>query len=463
MDASRREALFVLGGGAAVTTFHGVAEGAVIQSGTASPSVQTEVRSWLRSEAQIFGPDPAPHDLAPLAQYLASAAVVGIGEATHGTHEDQAFKSALVRSLIENGKVRVLALECNHRPGLRLDRYVASGEGDPLDVLRADDFFQNWKTEELIGCISWIRAWNVAGHAPVRIVGVDCQAVGADTLRALQWLRSTDRVATASLEKDLAPLVSDERLREGRMFELIQSLDQVQFRAAMSATQKLEGMLRSRVRSGDMAASEAAHAAKAAHQGMLMSVPMTKFASKSEQNDPALYARRDEYMADNLLSLSEGAPTAYWAHNMHVLPWDFGKANAPTTTGGYLKRRIGNSYQNVVFDFDGGHVHAKLYRADGRPPGRAEPWRVFERPSFSDTGARLLAAMGIDNFWIRVSDGKAPATFVREQFKRDWPGFGLPERPVLLDHNRVSLEGADVLVFFRRMTPSRFLPFVQRV
>jgi erythromycin esterase len=461
MNTNRREALTLIAGGAAATLSGSATQAAKIKSN--SSLSKEDVRAWVQAEARPFGPDPSAQDLASLAHQLADASVVGIGEATHGTHEDQAFKSSLVRSLIATGKVRVLALECNHRPGLRLDRYVSTGEGDPLDVIRADDFFQNWKTEELIGCISWIRAWNAAGREPVRIIGVDCQAVGADTLRALSWLRSTDQPAAAALEKDLAPLIANDQLREGRTFELIQSLIKVDFNAAVAATEKLAKLTRTRAHSGSTSAMIAAHAAKAAHQGLLMSIPITRFASAAEQSNPALYARRDEYMADNLLTLSAGARAAYWAHNMHVLPYDFDQANAPTTAGGYLKRRMGNRYRSVIFDFDGGRVHAKLQSQNAPPPGRAEPWRVFERPSFAQTGATLLAAAGVDRFWTVLGSSLAPREFLKKPFKRDWPGFVLTERNELSEHDAVPLEGADILVFFKEMTPSRLLPFVSRV
>jgi hypothetical protein len=57
----------------------------------------------------------------------------------------------------------------------------------------------------------------------------------------------------------------------------------------------------------------------------------------------------------------------------------------------------------------------------------------------------------------------APREFLKKPFKRDWPGFVLTERSELSEHDAVPLEGADILVFFKKMTPSRLLPFVSRV
>ncbi len=138
---------------------------AVAQSG--ENRFEASAIAWLRRNAQpLTSANPPPEALKPLVAALNGAQVVGLGEATHGTHEDFTFKAALIRALVVHGGLRVVALECNHRPGLLLDRYVNGRGGDPIDILRTSGLFQVLQAEEFMGLISWLRAWNAAGCAP---------------------------------------------------------------------------------------------------------------------------------------------------------------------------------------------------------------------------------------------------------------------------------------------------------
>ncbi|MEY2808268.1 MAG: hypothetical protein RIR65_2685, partial [Planctomycetota bacterium] len=57
------------------------------------------------------------------------ALVVGIGEASHGTHEDAAFKTALALALVDAGRIDTLYLEANHAGAAELDAYLHAGSG----------------------------------------------------------------------------------------------------------------------------------------------------------------------------------------------------------------------------------------------------------------------------------------------------------------------------------------------
>ena len=50
--------------------------------------------------------EPTAAELAPIVAKLAGARVIGLGEVTHGTHEDVAFKALLLRELVEGGRGR---------------------------------------------------------------------------------------------------------------------------------------------------------------------------------------------------------------------------------------------------------------------------------------------------------------------------------------------------------------------
>src|SRR3546814_14064208 len=81
------------------------------------------ILQWIRSHGHaLAATDPTPDDRRSLATALGSPRVIGIGEITHGTHEDLAVKSALIRALIERGDIDCLVFELNRRVGERLQR-----------------------------------------------------------------------------------------------------------------------------------------------------------------------------------------------------------------------------------------------------------------------------------------------------------------------------------------------------
>src|SRR3546814_18190124 len=67
-------------------------------------STEQSILEWIRSHGHaLAATDPTPDDLRSLATALGSPRVIGIGEITHGTHEDLAVKSAPIRAPIERG------------------------------------------------------------------------------------------------------------------------------------------------------------------------------------------------------------------------------------------------------------------------------------------------------------------------------------------------------------------------
>jgi erythromycin esterase len=116
---------------------------------------------------------------------LEGAQIVGIGEVTHGDHEDQTFKAELIKALVMKGQAQVLILESNRQVGADLDVYI-NGKGGNLPVLlRSPSFFRIWRTDEFASLILWLRAYNVQASQPVfiRFEGPRLPVQGAPTAR----------------------------------------------------------------------------------------------------------------------------------------------------------------------------------------------------------------------------------------------------------------------------------------
>ncbi|MEV5593616.1 erythromycin esterase family protein [Streptomyces sp. NPDC052496] len=121
-------------------------------------------------------------DLRPFGRMVGDARVVGLGEATHSSHEFFTVKHRVLRYLVEEKGFRAFALEAPWSTGLRLDAYLTSGKGDLKQIM--DEEFRGdyrwWNNAEYRDLLQWIRAYNVKHPKdPVRFVGDDGGFAGA--------------------------------------------------------------------------------------------------------------------------------------------------------------------------------------------------------------------------------------------------------------------------------------------
>lgn len=101
-------------------------------------------------------------DLYPLDCMIGNAPIIGIGEATHGTHEFFTLKHRFFRYLVEAKGFTTFMLEMAWGTGLQLNDYVLYGMGDPYEIMR-QEFVQNGRlfaNEEIVQLIQWMRQYN---------------------------------------------------------------------------------------------------------------------------------------------------------------------------------------------------------------------------------------------------------------------------------------------------------------
>lgn len=424
---------------------------------------EPEALAWVRANARPLSADPAIADLRPMVEALQPARIIGIGEATHGTHEDFALKCQLIKAMVAFGGVRCVALEANLSSGLALDGYVRGGKGDITDLLRTSGFFQNWQTEEFGGLFTWLRGWNLAGKEPVRIIAIDCQATPFDADYAVEWLARVDAGAAGPLRARLAPLLTPEN-KASRLLEVIQAMTAAERDGYIAALEALKTAIAGRPADADQAL--ALHAAEVARQGLLIFERDVKDGPK-EEPPTSYWARRDRFMAGNLIALAGQDRAVLHAHNGHVIPTPF--EDIPDSEGSqglYLRRALGAKYQTVAFEYDRGLIHAKLMTKGGPVPGRDQPWITAARPSRPDGLGAFLARTGQERFWLDLRPTPASPglkAWRAHRYQHDWPGYVVDESTELEDWSRQAIEGAfDLLVFFRTVTPSRFYDYVKQ-
>ena len=124
-----------------------------------------EVSSWLGQIAVPFEPDG-------LVPALRDAAVVGLAAAIRTTRELNLASHAIARSLVLHAGFRAVHIEGTTDTGAGLDRYVTTGAGDPIGLVRTSQGFV--RTAETLELVRWLREYNLEHpDDPARVVHTD--------------------------------------------------------------------------------------------------------------------------------------------------------------------------------------------------------------------------------------------------------------------------------------------------
>lgn len=330
--------------------------------------------------AAADGDGSAPGDLAPVGDRLADAAVVGLGEATHGTREFFRLKHRILEELVVEHGVRAFAMEANLPEAMALDDYVAHGEGDPREAL-AGVYFWTWQTEEVLAMLEWLRAFNAdrPREDRVRVHGFDAQYAHGAVDRLREHFDAVDPAFLATVDGDLDVLDDDG--------EPPTQSEHVAERAA--AADRVLPQLREHL-AENRDAHVAATAAEA-HERVRRYVAVIEQAvdyalalddfddGEDDEFDPdaleGLIRTRDAAMAENVAWLREhtGADTlVLWAHDAHLNRVEQARPEGDVTApslGHHLAERHGEAYYALGFSFAGGAFQATSEGADGESDG----------------------------------------------------------------------------------------------
>ncbi len=443
---SRRALLAVAGAGAAV------GGGWVAVGSARRNAVEGAVLPWFKAHSQAFDPARLDSLWSPaMAAQLAGARIIGLGEATHGSHEDITAKAALLKGLVTSGQVTALYLESNAPGGRQLDAFIAGEPGDPAERLRSAKVFRVIKSRPVADLLGWLRDWNRAAALPVRIFGIDCQATAQDAAIALEALRAMDPAAAAPLARRLAPIVSA-KAQALRFPVLIKSLTTAQLKEAMTALEALSAALKARP-----GTAEAQYAARTAWQG-LKAFELETADGKITGDLAEYYSRRDRFMAENILKAPVSGGGVFWGHNMHVASGGPpGSSFLPT--GGALRQALGDGYRCVVFEYGEARFNAVPTLPLGPMPSAADPTRVIHWSGKGGRLAALLSKARAGSHWVPVKDmpdNKAGQDWRNLTYRLAWPGYAaVPSTALVLDADYPCGRMFDIIVYLEQLTPSR--------
>ena len=410
---------------------------------------------WLRGAARPFDsaePGSGTADLAELRRIIGSARVAAFGEATHGSREFFQMKHRAFAYLVETLGYTHFLIEATMPEARAIDRYVATGEGDPAKLL-ANLYFWTWNTQEVLDLIQWMRAYNVrAGTPRLRFFGVDMQYPhqALDSIPAM-LARADARVAAQGAEAAACFDGVRDSARQLSMTQYAALPQQARDRCALLLAQLSDSVA---VHVGRWGASLSADEAAWLAQYITLARQWEEMARTSYASDGA--RRRDRAMAENVLWIAGREPQArlfVWAHNAHV-------SRRATAMGQYLGDALGDAYRSVAFTFGNGRFNAITVLPNGafgslqaHQVSGAGSGRPIEAYFFATAAPRLI----LDAH--KVTSGES-GTFVldrRPVYMRSIGALYSPENPNLYFENALLPLDYDAIIWFDFVSESRLL------
>ncbi|MFI5648959.1 erythromycin esterase family protein [Kitasatospora sp. NPDC051705] len=325
----------------------GTATGAAAQRSGVVSALESVARPLRTTE-----PGGGNADLRAMGSMIGDAEVVGLGEATHGSHEFFAMKQRLFRYLVEEKGFTTFALETSWSSGLQIDEYVQGGPGDARQIVKEALGGSPWDREEFADLIAWMRAHNRSHpRNPVHFVGDD---LGLPRLgdRMFERVTSYVRGARPDLLPQLEGLYKDLRPFDDTFAYLRKPAAERRDDAA-KAQQALDLV----IASGAGAPDDDAHAWAVQHA---RNIAQTFAFTTLDITDPASVAAseqlRDRAMADNTAwwQRRTGGKVLLSAHNGHVGYLATDTFLYPKPQGSHLRDTYGRDYVAIGFTFDSG-------------------------------------------------------------------------------------------------------------
>lgn len=301
-------------------------------------------------------PDADPSDLAPLADRLSGATVVGLGEATHGTREFFALRHRLTRFLVAECGFRAVGIEAEAGAVAPLGEYVVTGDGDPAEAL--GDLRPWWRTEGMLSFLRWLRGFN-EDRPPgerVRLYGVDVGDPSEAAAGVASVLRALDPEYYRSVEPVLGALAAGEATERGPD-------DGAWFERAEGVANDIADRI-DRYRGERRGAHPPHELERAAYlaRAVAASCAWYRGGGAAEGLDPEGYETRDRRMADNAARRARALDgLVLWAHDGHLArgTFDDGRPWSDAETAGeHLRREFGDGYRPIGTEFGRGRFRA---------------------------------------------------------------------------------------------------------
>lgn len=378
-----------------------------------------------------------------------SFALVGMGEATHGTMDFVELRQRLFQYLAEELHCRTLAYEYSYRKSLLVNDYIHFRH-DCLDTLFSGDLWIQ-DNETLRQFIQWMREFN-RNRGPsdrLNFIGIDNQVDAIQLPDVLNQIRTY----APDFEFEMERFPYNVPGREVRKYD---EMDPGEYNKLSTAFRDLEREAESYA----ISLTETGEQTKAE-----VALNLIRALIGSHKFLYTYYAEgvniRDRQMAENTLrliasSVGEG-PVALWAHNAHVAVNPHYSQDGSPAMGWYLRNALKQEYLSLATSFSLGKFTAVMYDSAGNdtPPLTCE---ISEEPPPASLNA-LFHRTSVPQFFLHMRD-LDPEGSLYAYLDSDRPMIGIGDlylgSPELhFTHDRVInvLQAHDLLFYFRDTRP----------
>jgi len=288
-------------------------------------------------------------DLMPLKSIFEGRRIIGMGEATHGTHEFQIEKFRMMKFLVTEMDYRLFGIEANFTECRQVNDYVLYGTGDVKQVV-AGMIDWAWKTSEVVQMVEWMRNYNISksDDHKVKFYGFDMQFDALPEKRITEKLKKfdsryfdahfnmLDSLHIYDMHKNIFTVYSKEKRDSVKAL-----LDQLAKYAAAHENELLKLFTADEVEYNK-------RDIRLLQQCLDENDEMTG-------TTKSMLTARDKYMAENIEWIldheGKNSKMLLWAHNGHISKHDF-------RMGWYLEKKYEDEYYAIGFDFNKGAFKA---------------------------------------------------------------------------------------------------------
>ncbi|MFB7665890.1 erythromycin esterase family protein [Kitasatospora sp. NPDC056138] len=388
---------------------------------SASATAPAPVRALDRIAHPLRSTEPGAGtaDLRALGAMVGGAKVVGLGEATHGSHEFFALKDRVFRYLVEQKGFTTFALEVSWSAGLRIDDYLQHGDGDARQVVHETMAGSPWDRSEFVTLVQWMRDHN-RQHPdhPVHFMGDD---IGAPGLDELVFDAVTDYVRRTRPES--LPRLNDLLTGLRPLDDAIGYLERPLAERQQNAT-RAQQLLQLTERLGEPGNDDFEFALQNA-RNIAQTYTFLTLDVDAPDSLTAMERYRDQVMAETTTwwQRRTGDRILLSAHDDHVGYASSDPTTYPKTQGSFLRDTLGTDYLAIGTTFDRGSFLSKDQALGGEwkkftvdPAGPGTNEYTLDQVRYGDYYADLRNAPAAAGKWL---DTSRPTYEVGTQFPND--------------------------------------------